>query len=136
MVRVGRSSSEGAAALFAAAARARREGEVDKAIALYDVLQLRHPAAPESRAADIALGMLHGSRDRPGAALRHFRRYLARSPRGDLATEALWGEAQALASLGRDAEARRSLARLLGEHPESAYAPAARFRLGLTPSAP
>ncbi len=130
---VGSEAARGTAAgrdpstLFAEASRARRQGEVARAIALYRELQQRHPSAAESHAADIALGMLH-ARGSPALALTHFRRYLELG--GPLAPEALWGQAEALAALGRTEEARDTWRTLLRNHPRSAYANAARAKLG------
>jgi len=119
-----------AAALFAEASRARRQGRPGEAVALYRQLQQRHPASAEARAADLALGMLY-SRSSPSSALTHFRRYLKRG--GPLAPEALWGQAQALSALGRDDEARKIYRTLLSRYPRSAYANAARAKLGTEP---
>jgi len=126
---VPKAMSSAAAELFAEAARTRREGDSAKAIMLYDSLQSRYPSSAQSRAADIALGMLHARRGASSLALTHFQRYLRYSPQGDLAPEALWGEAQSLYGLGRATEARRSLTRLLQRYPDSAYARAARAKL-------
>ena len=119
-----------AAALFAEASRARRQGRPGEAIRLYQQLQRRHPAAAEARAADLALGVLY-SRGAPGTALTHFRRYQRRG--GPLAPEALWGQAQALSALGRSDEARKIYRTLLTRYPRSAYAKAARAKLGTEP---
>jgi TolA-binding protein len=96
---------------------------------LYDALQSRYPTSAESSAADMALGMLRLQRGDSGAALGHFRRYLAKNPRAELAPEALWGEGQALSGLGRAEEARRSFGLLLDRYPDSTYAGAARAKL-------
>jgi TolA-binding protein len=125
-----------AAALFADAARARREGDVDEAIRLFGSLQHRYPASAESRAADIALGMMQLGRGAAGAALDHFRRYQRHSAEGELVPEALWGESEALRKLGRVEESRASLGALLSRFPDSAYAPAARARLDAAKNAP
>jgi TolA-binding protein len=114
------------AALFAEASRARRHGQTSQAIALYQDLQRRHPSAAEAHAADIALGMLYSGRS-PRVALTHFRRYLQRG--GPLAPEALWGQSQALAALGRTDEAREVWRILLARYPRSTYANAARAKL-------
>jgi tetratricopeptide (TPR) repeat protein len=128
----GSSASE----LFASAASARRRGKPQEAIVLYDVLQSRFPGSAEAKAADIALGMLRLSRGNAGSALEHFSRYLAHNPRAELAPEALWGQSQALSSLGRRSEARRSLASLLERYPDSTYASAARAKLEAPKSGP
>lgn len=120
-----------AAALFSAAALARREGNAAKAIALLDGLQQRFPGSREARSSDMTLGALHLQRGAPAAALEHFGRYLRAAPRGELASEALWGEAQALAALGRRGEAEARLRQLVDRFPGSPYAAAARVKLEL-----
>jgi hypothetical protein len=120
-------ADDGPAALFAEASRVRRQGQIPRAIACYQDLQRRYPSAAEAHAADIALGMLHSERS-PIVALTHFRRYLVQG--GPLAPEALWGQAQALSALGRTEEAREAWRTLLGRYPQSAYANAARAKLG------
>ncbi len=121
------SAADAPATLFAKASRVRRQGQVSKAIALYQDLQRRHPSAAEAHAADIALGMLYSGRS-PRVALTHFRQYLQRG--GPLAPEALWGKSQALSALGRTDEAREVWRILLARYPRSAYANAARTKLG------
>jgi TolA-binding protein len=122
--------------LFAGAARARREGSLDEALRLYASLQRRYPDAPESRAADIALGMIQLGRGAASASLEHFQHYLRHSPSGDLVPEAMWGEAEALAKLGRSDEAESRLRALLARFPDSAYTAAARSRLEHPKSVP
>jgi TolA-binding protein len=100
---------------------------------LYRRLQQQYPTSAEALSAEMALGMLELKADRAEAALRHFSAYLTRSPRGGLAPEALWGQAQALSSLGRSAAAAESLRLLLKRFPESAYASAARAKLEAAP---
>lgn len=124
-------STEAAAALFSQAALARREGNVEKAIALLDGLQQRFPGSREARSSDMTLGSLHLQRGAAAAALEHFGRYLRAVPRGGLASEALWGEAQALAALGCRAESEARLRQLVERFPGSAYAAAARVKLEL-----
>jgi TolA-binding protein len=122
-------SASGAAELFGAAALARREGNPTKAIALLDSLQERFPASPEARLSNMTLGALHLQRGAPVAALEHFRRYLRASPQGELASEAVWGEFQALSALGQRTDAERRLQLLIARYPGSAYAAAARAKL-------
>ena len=125
-----------ASELFANAASARRRGKPQEAIVLYDALQSRFPASAEANAADIALGMLRLSRGNARSALEHFSRYLAHNPRTELAPEALWGQGQALSSLGRQSEARRAYSSLLERYPDSTYASAARAKLEASKSVP
>jgi hypothetical protein len=117
-----------AAELFAAASRARREGELPKARALYGELTRRFAGTHEAHAARMALGLLELAAD-PGAALAHFEAYLQGAGDRALRAEALWGKSQALRALGRADEARATLELLVKEAPGSAYAPAARARL-------
>jgi len=115
--------------LFASAASARRRGKAQEAMLWYDALQSRFPASAEANAADMALGMLRLQRGSARSALDHFTRYLSRNQRAELVPDALWGKAQALSSLGRVAEARRSYQSLLERYPDSTYAAAARSKL-------
>jgi TolA-binding protein len=129
-------SAENAAELFASASLARREGGSAAAIALYDSLQSRYPNSPEARAADLPLGMLHLQRGQARQALVHFQRLRQKNPRGQMASEALWGEAQALSSLGRSADAARAYAEIAEKYPASPYAAAARSKLEASRSKP
>ena len=125
-----------AAALFGAASLSRREGNAAKAIALLDSLQERYPGSREARLSDMTLGALHLQRGAAAAALEHFTQYLRSSPQGELASEAVWGQYQALAALGQRAEAARRLRLLLERYPGSAYAAAARAKLKTESSSP
>lgn len=129
-------SVQNAAELFASASLARREGGSAAAIALYDSLQSRYPNSPEARAADLPLGMLHLQRGQSRQALVHFQRLRQKNPRGQMASEALWGEAQALSSLGRSADAARAYAEIAEKYPASPYAAAARAKLEASRSKP
>jgi TolA-binding protein len=123
------SSADSASALFARANRARREADVQRAIALYERLQQRFPSSPEALASQIPLALLLLQRGQASSALPHFAAYLERAPNGELGPEALWGQSQALFALGRPEPARQALRLLLSKHPESAYAGAARAKL-------
>jgi len=127
-------ASQEAAELLADAARARRVGDVPRAIAFYDVLQRRYPGTLESRTADMPLGMLHLRQGAWTLALEHFDRYLRHSPHGEFEPEAMWARAQALSSLGRTLDAHRSLNRLQLLYPNSPYATQARAKLASEPS--
>jgi TolA-binding protein len=129
---VAKAATEDARDLFARANLARREQRLEEAIALYERVARRFPRFPEARAAEIALGTLHLQSADASASLRHYRRYLAANPRGELSPEALWGEAQSLAALGRTNEARQSWRLLIERFPESVYAKSARSKLERT----
>ncbi len=118
------------AELFSAAGQARRRGDSSQALTLLETLQQRFPNSAEARSSDLTLGMLQLKGGAPGPALRHFDRYLARSPSGELAAEALWGRAQALFAQGNPSQGRRALSTLLERFPSSAHASAARAKLG------
>jgi TolA-binding protein len=118
-----------ASELFSAGNKARSRGDAETALGLYRRLQAEYPAAPEALAARISIGMLELQRGQASSALAQFRAYRQANARA-LRAEALWGEAQALGALGRSAEERAALESLLNDHPSSAYAPAARKRLG------
>jgi TolA-binding protein len=118
-----------ASELFSAGNKARSRGDAPSALGFYARLQSEYPAAPESLAARISIGMLELQRGRATVALGQFRAYRQANARS-LRAEALWGEAEALRALGRSAEERAVLESLLSEYPTSAYAPAARKRLG------
>jgi len=122
--------------LLSAAGQARRQGYSARAIDLLSALQTRFPNSPEARSSDISLGMLQLKSGAAAAAERHFDHYLERSPNGALASEALWGQAQAAFARGNEAGGRRSLASLLERYPASPYASAARARLRAGTAAP
>jgi TolA-binding protein len=126
-------TGESASELFSRANRARREARGELAISLYRRLQQQYPTSAEALSAEMALGMLELKANDAQEAQRHFSAYLARAPGGGLAPEALWGQAQALSSLGRSAEAAASLRLLLKRFPGSAYASAARAKLEAAP---
>jgi TolA-binding protein len=130
------SNESAAASLLGAAALARREGNTAKAIALLDSLQDQYPGSREARSSDLTLGSLHLKRGSAASALRHFEAYSRSSPRGALAPEALWGQYQALSSLGREQEAEARLRQLVQRFPSSAYAGVARSKLPVESTAP
>lgn len=114
--------------LFARASEARRKGDIEGAIALYESLCNAHPDSIEARDARLLLGNLRLGQRAPREALQEFENYGA----GALTLEALWGRAQALRKLGSPEE-RAVLERLLREHPSSPYEAAARKRLQQLP---
>lgn len=118
---------------FAQANRLRRTGHSSEAIAQYVALQRSFPDSEEARNADIALGMLRLQSGSASLALNNFHRYLEKNASSQMVPEALWGEAQALAALGRNEAARQGYASLLKRYPESAYASAARAKLQIEP---
>lgn len=95
---------EPAAALFADANRARRDGNLDRAVSLYRSLQSRYPRSSESELSRALLARLLLDRGNPEAALAGFDRYLAQGSAA-LGAEALVGRARALEQLGRTAQA-------------------------------
>ncbi|HEY3253890.1 MAG TPA: tetratricopeptide repeat protein [Polyangiaceae bacterium] len=114
------SSSE----LFARANQARRKGDIEQAISLYERLGRAYPSSLEAADAKILSGNLLLSQRSPRAALRQFEDYHA----GALSLEALWGRARALRELESPDE-RAVLVELIRDYPDSAYAKAAEKRL-------
>jgi TolA-binding protein len=89
-----------AEAIFGAANRARRYGNVDRALSLYRSLQERFPDSEEARLSRATLAALQLDRGEAGAALDGFDRYIAQGGSA-LSVEALVGRAEALQQLGR-----------------------------------
>ena len=114
------SSSE----LFARANQARRKGDIEDAITLYERLGQEYPRSIEAQDAKILRGNLLLSQRLPRAALRQFEDYHS----GALSLEALWGRAQALRKLESPDELA-VLVELVRDYPASPYAEAARKRL-------
>jgi len=114
------SSSE----LFARANQARRKGDIEQAISLYERLGQAYPNSVEAEDAKVLRGNLLLSQRSPHAALRQFEDYHS----GALSLEALWGRAQALRKLGSPDE-QAILSELVRNYPGSPYAEAAEKRL-------
>jgi TolA-binding protein len=121
-------AADKASSLFGRANAKRLAGDDTAAIALYREIAERYPTTPQALMSEMALGKLLMAKGDAAGALSHFRRYA--SVGGPLGVEALWGEADALRVLGRSTEERHVLEKLLERYPESAYANAARKRLG------
>jgi TolA-binding protein len=122
-----------ASELFAQANVRRREGEPLRARNLYRQLQQLYPRSAEVEVSYVSLGRVELELGEPRDALEQFDRYLAKSPRGALAEEALFGKASALERLGRGAAERAVWQTLLADHPSSVYADRARHRLERIP---
>jgi len=120
----GAEDEDSAQALFSAANRARRSGQVAHASDLYRTLQRKFPRSPEAALSRVTLATLLLNRD-PAGALASFDAYLA-SGAQPLTSEALVGRARALRALGRGAEARRAWQEVLQRYPTSVYAVEAR----------
>jgi TolA-binding protein len=106
-----------------------RQTDWEAAAALYEQLTLRYSESAEAGVAEMALGKHALSEGHAEQALRWFRAYQSR-PAGELAAEALWGQARALESLGETSLARELWRQLREQYPGSAYAAAAREQLG------
>jgi len=119
---------ESARELFRRATRL-RQTDWEAAAALYEQLTLRHAESAEAGVAEMALGKHALAEGEAQQALRWFRAY-QRRPAGELAAEALWGQARALESLGNSPRARELWRQLIEQYPGSAYAAAAREQLG------
>ena len=122
------SRSNSAAALFADANRARRDGNADRAVALYRSLQSRYPASSESALSRALLAQLLLDRGSPEAALAGFDRYLADDSPA-LSAEAWVGRARALEQLKRTAQAAQAWREVESRFPGSIHARLAASRL-------
>ena len=122
------SRSNSAAALFADANRARRDGNADRAVALYRSLQSRYPASSESALSRALLAQLLLDRGSPEAALAGFDRYLA-DDAPVLSAEAWVGRARALEQLKRTAQAAQAWREVESRFPGSIHARLAASRL-------
>ena len=117
-----------AAALFADANRARRDGNADLAVSLYRSLQSRYPSSRESDVSRALLAQLLLDRGSPEAALAGFDGYLAEdSP--VLSAEALVGRARALEQLGKSTQAVAAWRDVQSRFPGSVHARLAATRL-------
>jgi TolA-binding protein len=115
--------------LFADANRARRAGDVPLALRHYAELRRSFPGSREEITSRVVVGDLLLAEGPTRDALASFDSYLATSPNGTLAEEALVGRASALMRLGRPDEERAAWSRLLREHPDSVQGDRARRRL-------
>jgi TolA-binding protein len=118
-----------ARALFSRANAERRAGNVADALVTYAELRQRYPASPEALLSRVLCGRLLLARGDAENAAAEFAAYLAQSPSGALAEEALHGKAQALRSLGRASEENETWQLLLERFPKSIHAKTARERL-------
>ena len=109
-----------AAVLFQRANRARADGDLTLASALYRELQARYPATPDARLSFFSFGQMLLAVGDSGAALDQFRRYL-RSGDAALAEEALVRAAHACQQLGQVGEEVSLWRRLLADFPRSDY---------------
>jgi TolA-binding protein len=126
---VGPASPETAASLFAAAARARHDGDIRGAVARYEELRSAFPDSDQARVACVSMGDLLLRLEEPARALKAFDAYLAAVRSGSLREEALFGRARCLKKLGEEAAEQETWARLIRDFPGSAYGPVARQRL-------
>jgi tetratricopeptide (TPR) repeat protein len=106
-----------------------RQSDWEAAAALYERLALRHTESREAGVAEMALGKHALSEGHALKAVQWFEAYQRRES-GELAAEAIWGEARALQSLGEAERARELWTHLIEHFPASAYAAAAREQLG------
>jgi TolA-binding protein len=118
-----------AASLFAEATRARHDGDVRRAVALYTELRSAFPDSDQARVASVSMGDLLLRLEEPARALGAFDAYLSAVRGGALREEALFGRARCLKKLGEPTAEQETWARLIRDFPGSAYGPVARQRL-------
>jgi TolA-binding protein len=117
-----------AAALFRAANGARREHDVNRAIALYRELEARYPRSDEASVSYATVATLLLDQGDAHAALDGFDQYLSRGDHA-LGEEALVGRALAFQKLGADASEIAAWQEVLRRFPGSVHARTARARL-------
>lgn len=122
-------TADTAASLFADAGRARHDGDLRRAVALFGTLRSTFPDSDQARVASVSMGDLLIRLGEPARALRAFDAYLSDVRTGPLREEALFGRARCLRELGDSAAEADTWARLVRDFPGSAYSPAARKRL-------
>jgi hypothetical protein len=120
-------SAPDAAALFGEAAAARRSSDFGRARQLYLRLESDFPGSAEAQLARVSLGKVLLMMGRADEAERQFSLYT--SSGGTLSEEALVGQAQSLARLGRASDEQEVWQRLLQDFPRSLYAGEANQRL-------
>jgi TolA-binding protein len=124
----GTSKFKSASDLFADAKQARVQGNVEQAIAISEQLEKTFPNSTEGITTHLSLGVLYQGQGKAALALQEFKlyRHIGSSA---LMAEALWGEEQTSAQLGRSSEERPVLEELLQNYPRSVYTAAAEKRL-------
>jgi transmembrane sensor len=108
--------------LLAAIDAARLAGEDARAAKLLRALMRDHADDPRSATAAFTLGRVERSRGRHREAARAFASYLARSPAGVLAEDALAEQARAWADAGEPERARATAQRSLERWPQGTHA--------------
>lgn len=125
-------TADTAASLFADAARARHDGDLRRAVALFATLRSTFPDSDQARVASVSMGDLLLRLGEPARALHAFDAYLSDVRTGPLREEALFGRARCLREIGDKAaqtSEEETWERLVRDFPGSAYVPAARKRL-------
>jgi len=120
-------SAPDAAALFGEAAAARRSSDFGRARQFYLRLENDFPGSVEAQLARVSLGKVLLMMGRADEAERQFSLYT--SSGGTLSEEALVGQAQSCARLGRASDEQEVWQRLLHNFPRSLYAGEANQRL-------
>jgi TolA-binding protein len=122
------SAAPSAASLFAAANRARRDGNVASAVELYRRLEQQYPSSAESQLSRALVAKLLLDNGDAEAALSGYDRYLSEGT-PVLTAESLVGRARALEQLGKLEEAATSWRAVLQRFPGSIHARLAAARL-------
>jgi TolA-binding protein len=121
-------AASSAASLFAAANRARRDGNVASAVQLYRALERQYPSSAESQLSRALLAKLELDNGDAEAAVAGFDRYLSEGA-PVLTAESLVGRARALEQLGKLEEAAASWRTVMRRFPGSVHARLASTRL-------
>jgi hypothetical protein len=114
---------------LADAARYTGRGELAEKCLL--ALRQRFPTGPYAAAAAFMLGRTHETRNRPTTAQRWYETYLAESPDGEFAAEALAGKMRAVTTTRGPASAKPLALEYLRRYPQGVHVKTARKIAGL-----
>lgn len=116
--------------LIRQARQCRTEGRWACAAQKYKSVAKSFPSSPERLTVLVPLAEIELDKlGQPGAALRHYREYLAQQPDGALAPEAYFGKCRAYETLGRADKEYACLRDFLQKFPKSIHARSAKRRL-------
>ncbi len=129
IARVVAASGTTASELFDVANASRRSGDVESALARYDLLERRFPASREAQISKATTGKLLLDHGDAVHALARFDAYLATGAM-ELHEETMAGRASALEKLGNGEAESQAWSTLLAAYPRTPYAAHARVRVG------
>jgi TolA-binding protein len=121
-----RSSNEAGAKVYRAGLTDMKAGKFANAIGVFQKLQRGYPKSPLSEPAEYFSAIALYQMGKYDQSILQFNDLVMRFPRGRFASAALLNEAQAFMKMNDLIDARLTLQKLIGEHPDAAEAPTAR----------